>query len=291
MRTNTTKILIIYCLCFFFLTKLTNAQIGIGIKTPHPSAVLELKADNKGLLIPRVTTSSREALTGAATSLLVFDINQNMFYYYYSGKWYALNEWKTEAVSTATPYPVTSTMRGNVGIGTTTPSEKLQVQGNAKVSGNITANTFSGYGTIPVGGIIMWNGSSPPSGWALCDGSSGTPDLRGKFIAGYNPSNSSYGIGAKGGEEKHTLTVSEMPAHNHSATVSTDGLHSHGMQSRGFDVDGWDDHAPVAGSSNDISTHAAGAHTHTVTIGSTGSGSPHENRPPYYVLAYIMRVY
>jgi hypothetical protein len=44
---------------------------------------------------------------------------------------------------------------------------------------DITASSFVESETIPVGGIIMWSGSvaSIPSGWALCNGSSGTPDL------------------------------------------------------------------------------------------------------------------
>lgn len=43
----------------------------------------------------------------------------------------------------------------------------------------VTATTFIGAGTIPVGGIIMWSGTvaNIPTGWALCNGSNATPDL------------------------------------------------------------------------------------------------------------------
>src|SRR5262249_23951377 len=45
---------------------------------------------------------------------------------------------------------------------------------------------------LPTGSIIMWSGTSAPTGWALCDGGGGRPDLRGKFIVGYHPSDPDY---------------------------------------------------------------------------------------------------
>lgn len=63
-------------------------------------------------------------------------------------------------------------------------------------------------------GIIMWSGSiaNIPTGWYLCDGSNGTPDLRGKFVLG---AGGAYSVNATGGEETHVLTESEMPSHTH----------------------------------------------------------------------------
>ena len=96
------------------------------------------------------------------------------------------------------------------------------------VTGNISAGTagvFSGYGTIPVGGIIMWSGSANevPDGWALCDGRtiSGktTPNLKGKFVVGYDPSDSDYNaVGKTGGYKNITLTVEQIPS---TATLRT----------------------------------------------------------------------
>ena len=51
-------------------------------------------------------------------------------------------------------------------------------------------------GTIPIGGIIIWSGStgSVPGGWRLCNGSNGTPNLSGRFVVGYSASDSDYDV-------------------------------------------------------------------------------------------------
>lgn len=70
---------------------------------------------------------------------------------------------------------------------------------------------------IPVGAIIMWNGENIPDNWHLCDGTNGTPDLRDKFIVG---SGASYAVGNTGGENTHTLTLDEIPEHEHNLTLA-----------------------------------------------------------------------
>ena len=69
---------------------------------------------------------------------------------------------------------------------------------------------------IPKGGIIMWSGNNVPSGFALCDGKNGTPNLVNKFIIG---SGGNYKLGAIGGNEKIKLNVNQLPPHNHSFTA------------------------------------------------------------------------
>ena len=177
------------------------------------------------------------------------------------------------------------------------------VNGTAVNGTTITASgAFVGPGTIPLGGIIMWSGSTPPTGWALCNGQSSngqqTPDLRGRFILG----SGSRSIGQSGGEENHTLTTAELPSHTHpvdppNTRSSTDGSHTHasnvdrsagsasGTLARG--VSSYDGYKYIGNETGD--------HTHTMDIasftsGSTGSGTAHNNMPPYYVLAFIMRV-
>ena len=94
-----------------------------------------------------------------------------------------------------------------------------------------TANVLypvSGGESIPSGIITMWSGASDaiPSGWWLCDGQNGTPDLRNRFIVG---AGSSYEVGNTGGSDSVTLTTEQMPPHTHgfSLTAASSGSHSH----------------------------------------------------------------
>jgi microcystin-dependent protein len=165
--------------------------------------------------------------------------------------------------------PVLFTVKnnGNVGIGTTEPSEKLEVAGTVKATKFVgDGSGLTGISGIPSGVIVMWSGSiaSIPSGWALCDGTNGTPDLRDRFIVG---AGSSYNPGDTGGENVHTLTIDEMPRHRH--TVTTTGYSWTGS---GYITVG-DNPWPEFGATN-----------------YEGGGQPHENRPPYYALAYIMKL-
>ena len=121
--------------------------------------------------------------------------------------------------------------------------------------------------TTPVGVIVMWSGSSIPEGWALCNGQNGTPDLRDRFIVG---AGASYGIGNVGGANYVTLTLKQIPPHRHGVMEYAGPAHS--------DTNLWSHIAAgVNGGSSGLTDYA-------------GSGQAHENRPPYYALAYIMKI-
>ena len=174
-----------------------------------------------------------------------------------------------------------TTLKGglNVAAGETTvgslTATNLVVEGSVRAG---TSGSFAGYGTIPVGGIIMWSGSlnQIPDGWALCNGQTSngqkTPDLSGKFVVGYSASDSDYAIGKTGGEAKHRLLESEMPSHSHS------------IKFRSYDlVASWKDQRSFYSVSK-------GSEDQTKTTASAGGNQAHENRPPYYALCFVMRV-
>lgn len=139
---------------------------------------------------------------------------------------------------------------------------------------------------IPSGGIIIWSGStgSVPSGWFLCDGTNGTPDLRNSFIVG---AGSTYAVGATGGSAD-SIVVS----HNHALT---DPQHKHVtaiIDSAGSLSFGNTDPTTYTGIQGGVSTNYA-EYTNSVstgiTLASAGVSGTNANLPPYYALAYIMK--
>ena len=144
---------------------------------------------------------------------------------------------------------------------------------------------------VPAGVILLWSGSiaSIPSGWNLCDGTNGTPDLRNRFVVA---AGDTYAVGATGGADSVTLDASQMPAHTHTGTTSTDGAHNHNVSVQAATIqDCQRDNSYFRGDGGltTYTTTTNGNHSHTFTTASTGGGGSHENRPPYYALAYIQK--
>lgn len=144
---------------------------------------------------------------------------------------------------------------------------------------------------IPSGLISMWAGliSAIPTGWVLCDGTNGTPDLRDRFIMG---ATSDSNVGEIGGENEVTLTVEQMPAHTHSGSTDEAGNHRHEVDIYGKEDDSGSRirRGGNATSWRSVNTDYAGIHSHILNIDNTGGGLPHENKPAYYALAFIMKV-
>jgi hypothetical protein len=134
-------------------------------------------------------------------------------------------------------------------------------------------------GGLPSGGIIMWSGSiaSIPSGWYLCDGTNGTPNLRDRFVVG---AGTTYAVAATGGSAD-AIVVS------HTHTV-TDPGHGHGVGAFvqvPFGTGGGNDPGRPGNTTSAISE----IKTTGVTIASAGASGTNANLPPYYALAYIMK--
>ncbi|MDM1548697.1 hypothetical protein HX096_12620 [Empedobacter falsenii] len=145
---------------------------------------------------------------------------------------------------------------------------------------------------MPVGCIVLdYYGriEDIPSGYFLCDGSNGTPDLRGMFIVGYDPENADYNeIGKVGGLKEVKLTTNQMPKHTPTGSVSIPD-HAHNYQlavkGRGYEPKATD--YPLSTTQN-AQTSSAGGGTFNVSMNEVGGDQAHENRPPFYVLAKIM---
>ena len=187
-----------------------------------------------------------------------------------------------------------STFSGRVDI-----NDDLEVR-HINATGIATASSFVGNGTIPIGGIIMWSGAdnAVPSNYALCDGSNGTPNLVDRFIVGRG---SAYAQGATGGSADATLVSHSHTINDHTHGFSGSGsqVHSHTQTGGGTNDDGGPN-AP-GGNSGGTMTNISNA-TVTISIsGNTGnpsdkgtdiqgSSGTNKNLPPYYAIAYIMRI-
>ena len=164
--------------------------------------------------------------------------------------------------------------------------------------------------TLPTGIIVMWSGATNavPTGWALCNGQNGTPDLRDRFIVG---AGSSYGVGNLGGNDNVTLTENNLPQHTH--TTSSSGAHTHFVAANDGNTgksypntsvtssnyvssnawDGASESYVFDGTSGVASiglTNSAGAHTHTLSTFGATTPNAVDIRPKYLALAYIMKL-
>ena len=134
-----------------------------------------------------------------------------------------------------------------------------------------TVTAFSG--TFDNGYPVDKNTGLVNKEWHLCDGTNGTPDLRNRFIYGGDGTNN----GNTGGEEKHQLTTDELPEN----------------MGKIYSVLLW------GGSTEGIVKEISKVNDRTAPTGSdlggtelnfSGGDQPHNNMPPYYVLAYIMKL-
>lgn len=200
-----------------------------------------------------------------------------------------------------------------------TDSDSFVVNGNLTVGSTLTANSSvgsagqalvsRGAGLSPqwstvftTGMIMMWSGTiaTIPSGWLLCNGSNGTPDLRDKFVIGATQDDSGVaktnvtGSLTQTGGSKDAIVVS----HTHTATV-TDPGHRH-LEGNGGE-NGLNDFYGDAGNMgtgwriSNVSGSGVNSWTNSVSTGisvsnsTTGSSGTDANLVPYYALAFIMK--
>lgn len=144
---------------------------------------------------------------------------------------------------------------------------------------------------IPSGTILMWTGREPiPSGFVLCDGSNGTPDLRDRFILGAgttaphdsdSPTHTHQFL-----SRTFTFTVSDAGLHRHPFPSAWSGCECQGGSNTGIDINGpWDN----------TSTQDGGEHTHSMPVVALANGTTTVNSPTmcprWFALLYIMKRY
>jgi len=155
-------------------------------------------------------------------------------------------------------------------------------EGGTTYSASVT-QVVSLASSIPAGGIILWSGAANaiPSGWLLCNGANGTPNLVDRFVVGAGTA--SPAVGATGGS-KDAVVVS------HAHTASDSG-HTHGVGPvplRANDTD-----RGVGNSSyfsvDSIWSISSDTGYANITVNAAGQSGANANLPPYYALCYIMK--
>jgi hypothetical protein len=255
-----------------------NLILGSGCQIDKPYIIANGLADT----VTVKNTTGTGVVVPAGKSMWVFNNGTNVVE--------AMNHAATLTLGSALPVAsggtgATTLTANNVILGNGTSAVQFVAPGT---SGNVlTSNgtTWTSSAAFVTGMIMLWSGSiaSVPSGWALCDGTSGTPDLRNRFIVG---AGSTYAVDATGGSAD-AIVVS----HTHTATSTvTDPGHNHNIFITG---DGGSGRA-LRGSNADFGTYSTSSNTTGITVAttnaSTGSSGTNANLPPYYALAYIMKL-
>lgn len=181
----------------------------------------------------------------------------------------------------------------NTNINLSNPAGNLQVfagnttiltvdaTGNAVVPGTLNATSVmqGGYPLLPAGAIIMWSGTvaSIPAGWQLCDGTNGTPDLRGMFIvgAGDTGAGATYGPWYRGGAASQSVATASAGSHYHGGITGEAGAHGHVA---GTDTQGSHNHGGADGA-HALTWNEMPSHAHTQTVFSAAAAGGPASQP------------
>jgi len=151
---------------------------------------------------------------------------------------------------------------------------------------------------IPKGVIVMWFGTSVPIGWHLCDGTNGTPDLRDKFIVG---AGKSYKLADTGGSKevalrysqshsKHTLTKKEEEEEEEDDEIGGDDFADGIPEQENHEKSLLFNYLASGNTHPSIDRLDHLHQTEILTANSQAEILPHENRPPFYAVYYIIKI-
>lgn len=170
MKYKKTVKIFIYALILFFIAANSFAQqnIGIGTNSPHASAALDVSSTNKGFLLPLLSQSARLAITSPANGLLVYDTTSNRFYLYQGGSWRYIVNSDLWTASTTRNYVVNST--DSVGIGTSQPQHRLDVNGDIHATDDVRVGTSISSSGTATGSFVNASGNISGGGTATVTG-------------------------------------------------------------------------------------------------------------------------
>ncbi len=274
---------------------ITNAGlVGIGTTTPVAHLTVGDGTSSETISINKGTSGSATlSFLNAGSTKVYFQADSN----------------EHLRIATNNSVKMSILENGNVGIGHTSPTAKLHVDGDLIVTGTVDVGS-SGF-SVSSGFILPFGGGSAPSGWLECDGAAvsrstysdlfaiiGTtygagdgsttfnlPDLQGRVIMGQGGSNANRtpaaleNIGDTSGEQSVTLSVNQLPSHNHAATTTYNPRTGRGSRN---------DNTNSAVSTNfqrsDFSTMVM-----KTTISNTGGNAPINNIQPSIVIMYLIK--
>ncbi len=146
---------------------------------------------------------------------------------------------------------------------------------------------------IPQGGIIMWSGPIAliPLGWALCDGTNGTPDLTDRFILSVSANEDP---GETGGAMNHSHSISGSGTDNHYHLTATGVASGHFVRSNPWGTEGVSSGAEIFIPFDGTYDNGGGSYQAYRTSTAKSSNDPtlttETNQPPFFRLAFIMRL-
>lgn len=177
-----------------------NNNVGIGTTTPNPTAVLDVTATDKGVLIPRLTTAQRNAIASPATGLMVYDTNLGCFYYFNSTAWISLCQAGPAGPQGPTGADGVTGPQGTQGaVGATGPQGANGANGATGPQGPQGVTGIDGV-TGPQGpqGVAGVNGATGPQGVQGPTGANGAQGIQGptgpQGVAGANGATGPQGL-------------------------------------------------------------------------------------------------